>query len=99
MNELVKLWNDVTFKEIVMKFRFNFSFFLTASFQPSTSSQLYLCLCGVGAIVQLQEELAGPSAQQRCVSPKMREEFVRTGHLDPEKHMANGSGDDITGYT
>lgn len=59
----------------------------------------YLCLCGIAAIVQLQEELAGPSAKQRCVSPKMREEFIGAGHPDPEKHVENGGGNGITGYT
>lgn len=96
----------MTFKEIVGKvcapsgFGLDFSLFFlnhrsTVSF---LAALFYLCLCGVGAIVQLQEELAGPSAQQRCVSSKMREEFVRTGHLDPEKHVGNGRNDDLTGY-
>lgn len=75
----------------------DFPFFSpTASF---ITLLFYLCLCRVGAIVQLQEELTGPSAQQRCVSSKMRKEFVRAGHLDPEKHMAHGSSVDISGYT
>ena len=46
----------------------------------------YLGLRGVCAVVQLKEELSGPSAKQGGVSLQLREKLVRTGHLDPEKH-------------
>ncbi|TNN86896.1 hypothetical protein EYF80_002651 [Liparis tanakae] len=36
----------------------------------------YLSLCGVAAVVQLQEELSGPSAKQSRVGPKLREKLV-----------------------
>lgn len=48
--------------------------------------RFYLCLGGVGAIVQLQEELSAPRGQQRRVGMKLWEKLWRTGHLDPVEH-------------
>lgn len=63
--------------------------FISSYNEGDSDFLFYLCLCGVGAVVQLQEELSGPSTKQGCVSPKLREKLVGTGHLDPEKQHKN----------
>lgn len=56
----------------------------------------YLCLCGVGAVVQLEEELSGPSTKQSWISPELREKLVRSGRLHPGKRGIGDGSDQMT---
>lgn len=67
----------------------------------SFKAAFYLSLCRVGAVVQLKEELSGPSTKQSGVSLKLREQLIRAGRPNPEKpsQIRRESGNAIKGYT